>query len=113
MKSQSSSLLYKLRKVSGFGIHQKVETDKEKRSKDEWWWSKNQKMGIVFNHDSMIGLNPWLPYDLFNMPMIRKVMPNLLAYDIIGVQPMSGPTGQIFSMRYSYGSDLGGNNTAS
>ena len=29
-------------------------------------------------------------------------MPNLIAYDICGVQPMSGPTGMIFAMRAMY-----------
>ena len=34
--------------------------------------------------------------------MIRRAMPNLMAYDVCGVQPMSGPTGLIFAMRPSY-----------
>jgi len=38
--------------------------------------------------------------------LVRRAMPNLMAYDICGVQPMSGPTGLIFAMksRYSGGS---------
>ena len=34
--------------------------------------------------------------------MIRRAMPNLMAYDVCGVQPMSGPTGLIFAMRPSF-----------
>ena len=34
--------------------------------------------------------------------MIRRAMPNLVAYDVCGVQPMSGPTGLIFAMRPEY-----------
>ena len=34
--------------------------------------------------------------------MIRRAMPNLMAYDVCGVQPMSGPTGLIFAMRPEY-----------
>jgi hypothetical protein len=34
--------------------------------------------------------------------LIRRAMPNLVAYDICGVQPMSGPTGLIFAMKYHY-----------
>jgi len=34
--------------------------------------------------------------------MIRRSMPNLMAYDVCGVQPMSGPTGLIFAMRPEY-----------
>jgi hypothetical protein len=35
--------------------------------------------------------------------MVRRAMPNLVAYDICGVQPMTGPTGLIFAMRSKYG----------
>ena len=37
--------------------------------------------------------------------LIRRAMPNLVAYDLAGVQPMSGPTGLIFAMRSRYGTD--------
>ena len=39
--------------------------------------------------------------------MIRRAMPNLIAYDVCGVQPMTGPTGLIFAMRPKYGSQSG------
>ena len=39
--------------------------------------------------------------------LVRRAMPNLIAYDIAGVQPMSGPTGLIFAMRSRYGSQGG------
>ena len=35
--------------------------------------------------------------------LVRRTAPNLLAYDLVGVQPMTGPTGQIFAMRAHYG----------
>jgi len=34
--------------------------------------------------------------------MVRKIIPNMIANDIIGVQPMTGPVGQIFTMRSRY-----------
>jgi len=34
--------------------------------------------------------------------LVRRTMPNLMAYDVLGVQPMSGPTGLIFAMRSRY-----------
>ena len=34
--------------------------------------------------------------------LVRRAMPNLMAYDICGVQPMSGPTGLIFAMKSTY-----------
>jgi hypothetical protein len=43
--------------------------------------------------------------------MIRRSMPNLMAYDLVGVQPMTGPTGLIFAMksRYNGQADTGAN----
>ena len=34
--------------------------------------------------------------------LVRRAMPNLMAYDVCGVQPMTGPTGLIFAMRAVY-----------
>ena len=39
--------------------------------------------------------------------LVRRAMPNLIAYDICGVQPMSGPTGLIFAMRSRFSSQSG------
>ena len=39
--------------------------------------------------------------------LIRRSMPNLVAYDLAGVQPMSGPTGLIFAMRSRYSNQTG------
>ena len=41
-------------------------------------------------------------FDPILISLIRRSMPNLVAYDIAGVQPMSGPTGLIFAMRARY-----------
>ena len=41
-------------------------------------------------------------YDPILISLIRRAMPNLIAYDICGVQPMTGPTGLIFTMRSNY-----------
>ena len=41
-------------------------------------------------------------FDPVMIGLIRRAMPNLVAYDICGVQPMSGPTGLIFAMKYQY-----------
>ena len=45
---------------------------------------------------SVAGFDPVL------ISLIRRAMPNLVAYDLAGVQPMSGPTGLIFAMRARY-----------
>lgn len=39
------------------------------------------------------------------MGMVRRAMPNLIAFDIAGVQVLNGPTGQYFSLRSVYGDD--------
>jgi hypothetical protein len=48
-------------------------------------------------------------YDPVLISMIRRAMPNLVAYDICGVQPMTGPTGLVFAFRPRY-STQGGTN---
>ena len=42
-------------------------------------------------------------YDPVLISLVRRAMPNLMAYDICGVQPMTAPTGLIFAMRAQYG----------
>ena len=46
-------------------------------------------------------------FDPVLISLIRRSMPNLVAYDLAGVQPMSGPTGLIFAMRSKYTSQGG------
>ena len=43
-------------------------------------------------------------WDPIMISLVRRAMPNLIAYDICGVQPMTGPTGLIFAMRAKYNS---------
>ena len=45
---------------------------------------------------------PVAGFDPVLISLIRRSMPNLVAYDLAGVQPMSGPTGLIFAMPVSY-----------
>jgi hypothetical protein len=45
---------------------------------------------------------PTAGYDPVLISLVRRAMPNLMAYDIAGVQPMTGPTGLIFAMRSKY-----------
>ena len=44
-------------------------------------------------------------YDPILISLVRRSMPNLIAYDICGVQPMNAPTGLIFAMKAQYGSN--------
>ena len=46
-------------------------------------------------------------WDPILISLVRRAMPNLIAYDIAGVQPMTGPTGLIFAMRAKFTSQAG------
>ena len=48
---------------------------------------------------------PVAGFDPVLISLIRRSMPKLIAYDIAGVQPMTGPTGLIFAMRSRYGTN--------
>ena len=54
--------------------------------------------------NSTAGTSNWDP---ILISLVRRAMPNLIAYDIAGVQPMTGPTGLIFAMRSRYTSATG------
>ena len=58
---------------------------------------------------SASGAGPVAGFDPVLISLIRRSMPKLMAYDIAGVQPMSGPTGLIFAMRAHRGTDRDGN----
>ena len=45
-------------------------------------------------------------WDPILISLVRRAMPNLVAYDICGVQPMTGPTGLIFAMKARYNDDV-------
>ena len=59
-----------------------------------------------FGADSAAG-GPTAGFDPVLISLIRRSMPNLVAYDLAGVQPMSGPTGLIFAMRSRYNNQNG------
>jgi hypothetical protein len=46
-------------------------------------------------------------WDPILISLVRRAMPNLIAYDVCGVQPMTGPTGLIFAMKSRYTSNSG------
>ena len=57
--------------------------------------------GLTTSTGGLAGFDPVL------ISLIRRAMPNLVAYDICGVQPMSGPTGLIFAMKAHYETKAG------
>jgi len=46
-------------------------------------------------------------FDPILISLVRRALPNLIAYDVAGVQPMTGPTGLIFAMRARYDTQSG------
>jgi hypothetical protein len=52
-------------------------------------------------------------FDPVLISLVRRAMPNLIAYDICGVQPMTGPTGLIFAMRSKYNNQGNGTSNTS
>jgi hypothetical protein len=56
---------------------------------------------------SATAAGPVAGFDPVLISLIRRSMPNLVAYDLAGVQPMSGPTGLIFAMRSKYNVQAG------
>jgi len=59
------------------------------------------ELGVGFSSGAAAA-GPVAGMDPVMISMIRRSMPNLVAFDMMGVQPMSGPTGLIFAMRSKY-----------
>jgi len=51
-------------------------------------------------------------FDPILISLVRRALPNLIAYDVAGVQPMTGPTGLIFAMRARYAGQANTNSEA-
>jgi hypothetical protein len=66
----------------------------EARAQEAGFGSLNETAG---NNTGSIGT-----WDPVLISLVRRAMPNLMAYDVAGVQPMSGPTGLIFAMKSRY-----------
>lgn len=67
----------------------------EERSASQGFLSENAAAGAN-NTGSVNNFDPVL------ISLVRRAMPNLIAYDVCGVQPMNGPTGLIFAMKSRY-----------
>ena len=66
----------------------------------------NSGANAGFSADAAAG-GPTAGFDPVLISLIRRAMPNLVAYDLAGVQPMNGPTGLIFAMRSRYENQSG------
>jgi hypothetical protein len=64
--------------------------------------SSQQMLGEGDGHVNSVGSGQVANFDPVLISLVRRSMPNLIAYDVCGVQPMNGPTGLIFAMRSQY-----------
>ena len=75
----------------------------ENRSMQNLWEaSPANSMGSGVNGLSSASGAAVAGFDPILIGLVRRALPNLMAYDICGVQPMTGPTGLIFAMRSQY-----------
>lgn len=66
--------------------------------------NENSNASVTGAGQGVTGAN-WNPVLI---ALVRRAMPNLMAYDLCGVQPMTGPTGLIFAMKSTYKTTRGG-----
>ena len=66
--------------------------------------STGGQIGVV---GSGAGIGGVAGFDPVLISLVRRAMPQLIAYDIAGVQPMTQPTGLIFAMKSRYGTQGG------
>ena len=60
---------------------------------------------------SSAGVGPINTWDPILISLVRRAMPQMIAYDVTGVQPMTGPTGLIFAMKSQYVRNAGADRT--
>jgi hypothetical protein len=103
--------------------HTRLNTAILLENQEKWCFESNTASGGVFgsaaystspvgipNGDTYAQNDYRLPKVL--IPMIRRTFPELITNEIVGVQPMTGPVGLAFAMRYKYESDALGYSTA-
>lgn len=78
------------RSVTAKLLEQQERAIKEERAQQQFMVEDPTYAGDVKNFDPVL------------IALVRRAMPNLIAYDVAGVQPMSGPTGLVFCMRSLY-----------
>jgi len=63
---------------------------------------REEKAQAGFLNENNVTTSSVQNFDPVLISLVRRAMPNLIAYDVAGVQPMSGPTGLIFAMKSRY-----------
>ena len=88
------------RAVTAVLLENQEKAMKEQSSSDSWGMLTEATPTVATATASASGVIQY--QDPVLISMLRRAMPNLVAYDVCGVQPMTGPTGLIFAMRARY-----------
>ena len=70
-------------------------------------WTSAVPQNAMGASSSTAGAGAIDTFDPVLVSLVRRSMPNLLSYDVMGVQPMTGPTGLVFAMRSRYANQAG------
>jgi hypothetical protein len=103
--------------------HTRLNTAILLENQEKWCFESNTAQGVFGGGSYPANALPGMPntdtyapgdYRLPKVliPMIRRTFPELITNEIVGVQPMTGPVGLAFAMRYKYESDALGNSVA-
>ena len=98
------------KRVTAVLLENQVRAMKEEKASQNLFENSMGPIGIGGNFTTgQVGAaGNFAGYDPVLISLVRRAMPNVVAYDIAGVQPMSAPTGLIFAMRARYGNDNSG-----
>lgn len=71
--------------------------------------AEERSQNSYLTEDNTVGSGAIKSWDPVLISLVRRAMPNLISYDVAGVQPMTMPTGLIFAMRSQYQNAAGAN----
>ncbi len=99
------------RRVTAVLLENQIKAMQEERSAGQMGLFENTigpvGIGGNFTTGQVGAAGNFAGYDPVMISLVRRAMPNVVAYDIAGVQPMTAPTGLIFAMRARYGDNAG------
>lgn len=93
------------KRVTAVLLENQVRAMQEERGAQNLFEAPTMNMGGNFTNAQVGGAGAagnFAGYDPILISLVRRAMPNIVAYDVAGVQPMSAPTGLIFAMRAKY-----------
>ena len=103
---------YHKKKVTAVLLENQVKALQEERTQQNLFEAApTNSMAGNFTTGQVGAAGNFAGYDPVLISLVRRAMPNVVAYDIAGVQPMTAPTGLIFAMRAKYNSVSGDTST--